>query len=137
MWNKSNPGMFRHIFRCIQGYSEISRYNQAYSGIFGNYSDIVWTLCNSVIFRTLTYSELWYIQNPGIFKTRVMFRILVYLKLWLIQNQKHIQNAGLVRTLGYSTAIINFPSFKYFHDISCSCPLVHDINMIFNAGLMK
>ena len=38
------------------------------------------------IFRTLAYlepeaySEPWYIQNPGIFKTRSIFRTLVYLE---------------------------------------------------------
>ena len=39
------------------------------------------------------YSELWYIQNSGIFKTRGIFGTLVYPKLWLIQNQRHIQNS--------------------------------------------
>ena len=38
------------------------------------------------IFRTLAYlepeaySEPWYVQNPGIFKTRSIFRTLVYLE---------------------------------------------------------
>ena len=40
------------------------------------------------------YSEPWYIQNPGIFRTRSIFRTLVYLELeaysepWYIQNSR-------------------------------------------------
>ena len=101
---------------------------------------------------TLVYSELWYIQNLGIFKTRGIFRALVYPKLWHIQNQRHIQNPGLFRTLGYSeleaysepcqtsmmegfkkqlTALINFASYNYFRNISFSSPLVYEINDFF------
>ena len=115
---RTYPGIFRHI----HGYSRII---QAYS-----------EPC-----VTLTCSELWYIQNPGIFKTRGIFRTLVYPKLW------HIQNPGIFRkTEAYSepcqtsvkkcfwkqlTAIIIFVSYNYFHNISLLCPLVHEINMIF------
>ena len=66
---------------------------QAFSGIIKAYSKPIVTLANS---------ELWYIQNHGIFKTRGIFRTLVYPKLWHIQNQRHIHNPGLFRTLGYS-----------------------------------
>ena len=49
------------------------------------------------------YSELWYIQNPSIFRTKHIqnpgiFRTFAYLKLeayselWYIQNLMHIQN---------------------------------------------
>ena len=82
---------------------------------------------------------------------------LVYPKLWHIQNQRHIQNHGLFRTLGYSepeaysepcktstmegfekqlTDIIIFVSYDYFRNISFSCPLVHETNMVFNASLI-
>ena len=82
------------------------------------------------------YSELWYIQKSGTFRTRD------------IQNQ----NPGLFRTLGYSEpdghsepcqtskierfderliAIIIFASCNYFRNISFSCLLVHEIYMIF------
>ena len=90
-WGKVRQKPFRQIqaysrmFRHISAYSDISRHNQAYSEPFVN----------------LAYSELWYIQNPGIFKTKGIFRTLVYLKLCHIQNQKHIENPGLFRTLGY------------------------------------
>ena len=101
--------------------------------------------------RPLAFSELWYIQNPGIFKAKVIFRTLLYPKLWYIQNQRHIQDPGLFRTLGYSvpepysepcqtstmehfekqlTAIITVASYNYFQNISFSCPLVHEKNMI-------
>ena len=75
-----------------------------------------------------------------------------------MENQRHIQNLGLFRTLGYSepeaysepcqtsmiehfekqlTAIIILASYNYFRNISFSCPLVHEINMIFfNVGLI-
>ena len=66
---------------------------QAYSGVIQAYS---------VPCVTLTYSELWYIQNPGIFETRGIFRTLVYPKLWHIQNLKHIQNPGQFRALRFS-----------------------------------
>ena len=34
------------------------------------------------------------------------------------------------------TAIITFASYKHFRNISFSCPLVHEINLIFNVGLI-
>ena len=79
---------YSHIFRHIQAYSDISRHNQAYSGIIQLYSEPC---------VTLAYSELWYIQNPGIFKTRGIFSNLIHPKLWHIQNQRHIQNSGYSR----------------------------------------
>ena len=45
------------------------------------------------LFRTLVYSELWYIQNTGIFKTRDIFRNLVYSEL------QDIKKPGISRTL--------------------------------------
>ena len=90
--------------------------------------------------------------RPDIFKTKGIFRTLVYPKLWHIQNQRHIQNPGLFKTLGYSepetyaepcqvsmmecfekqlTTIIIFASSNYFRNISFSCPLVHKINPFF------
>ena len=35
---------------------------------------------------TLPYIELWYIQNPDIFKIRNIFRTLLYPEPWHIQN---------------------------------------------------
>ena len=81
------------IFTYIPAYSDISRHNQANSGIIQVYSEPC---------VTLAYYELWYIQNPGIFKTRGIFRALVYPKPWHIQNQRHIQKPGLFRILGCS-----------------------------------
>ena len=135
-------------FRQIQAYLHKFRHiqtnldNQTYSGITQAYSKPC---------VTLAYPELWY-NNPGIFKTRGIFRALVYPKLWHIENQRHIQNPGLFRTLGYSeqeaysepyqkstmerfekqlTATIIFASYNYFRNISFSYPLVHEISMIF------
>ena len=123
--------------------SDLFRHIEAYSGI---------SQANSEPCVTVAYSELSYIQNPGIFKTRHIFRTLVYPKPWHIQNQKHIQNLKLFRTLGYSKlkaysetcqtstmerfekqlmAIIILVYYNYFCNISFSCPLVHEMNMIF------
>ena len=93
--NKSHSGASRHIhaysgiFMHIQAYIDIIRHIQRYSGIIQAYP-------GSCI--TLAYSELWYIKNLGIFKTRGKFRNLIYSKLWHIQNERYIQNPGLFRT---------------------------------------
>ena len=119
--------------------------NQIYWGIFSTYSDIFWALCNHGIFRTLVCSESCHIQSQS------TFRALVYLKLWDIQNQKHIQTAGLFRTLEYSElerypesyqtstmrtsfenqveAIIIFASYNHFRNISFSCLLFHKMEV--------
>ena len=137
---KSHSGIFRHIhaysdtFRHISKiYPNIIRHIQAYSGIIQ---------ANSKPCVTLAYSELWYIQNPAIFKTRGIFRTLVYPKLWHIQNLRHTQNPELLKTLEYSqysqpetysklrqtctmehlekqlTAVIFFASYNYFRNVS-------------------
>ena len=132
---------YSRIFPHIQTYPDIVRYIQAYSGIIQAYSEY-----------TQAYPELWYIQNPVIFKTRDIFRTLLYLKLWHIRNQGHIQNPGLFRTLGFSepgtysepcqtstmerfekqlTGTITFASYSYFRNISFRRLLVHEINIIF------
>ena len=51
------------------------RHNQAYPGIIQTYSK------PCVI---LTYLKHWYIQNPNIFKIRNIFRTLVYSEPWYI-----------------------------------------------------
>ena len=87
--NKSHSGGSRHIhaysgiFMHIQAYIDIIRHIQRYSGIIQAYP-------GSCI--TLAYSELWYIKNLGIFKTRGKFRNLIYSKLWHILNERYIQN---------------------------------------------
>ena len=82
MSNKSGSGRFSYI----QTNPDIIRHIQAYSGSIQVY-------CKPCV--TLAYPELWYIRNPGIFKTRGIFRTLVYPNLWFIQNNRHIQNPGL------------------------------------------
>ena len=92
MFLKSHSDRFRHI-HAFPAYSEISRHNQAYSGIIQAYSGPC---------LTLSYSEIWHIHNPGTFKTRGIFRTLVYPKPWYIQNQIHLKSLWLLRTLRYS-----------------------------------
>ena len=120
-------GMLMHI----PVYWGIFRYIQTYSAIIQGYFEPC---------AALAYSEVWYIQNSGIFKTRGIFRTLVYPKLWHIQNQKRFQNPGLFRALGYSeleaysstikrfekqlTNVIIFESYNYFRNISFSCRIV-------------
>ena len=91
------------IFRHIPPYLGKSRYNQAYSGIFRNYSGIFWTLFNPGI---------------GIFKTRGIFKTLVYPKLWHIQNPGLFRTGGILRTFTMPhekqlTAIIIFASYIF------------------------
>ena len=103
------------IFRQIQTHLNTFRHNktiQTYSGIIQTIcSDIFWTLCNPgtylyLEFRTLNpdifrilvyskpeaYSEPWYIENSGTFRTRGILRILAYSKPWDIYNRRHTQN---------------------------------------------
>ena len=78
---QADEGIFTHIL----AYSNIFKHKQSI-GIFR-------TLCNPGIFRTLAYteqkaySESWYIENRGIFRT------LVYSETW------HTQNPGIFKTL--------------------------------------
>ena len=153
-------GIFRHvqtirlIQKIIQAYSEPC-VTLAYSVL--QYIQNLGIFKTRGIFITLAYSVLWYIQNLSIFKTRGIFRTLLYPKLWHIQNQRNIQNSGLFRTLGqpeleaYSEpcqtskmehfekqlTTSQLVSYNQFCNISFSCPLIHEINMIFfNVGLI-
>ena len=63
------------------------RHNQTYPGIIRAYSKS-WV--------TLAYLESWYIQNPGIFRTRSIFRALAYSQPWYTQN-RYIQKAGIFK----------------------------------------
>ena len=82
MWDKIHTDGFGHI----HGYACIF----THSGVIQEYLGTFWSPSNPGIFRTLTYSEPWYIPNSGIFQTQV------YSELWIIQN------LGLFRTLTYS-----------------------------------
>ena len=132
MLNKSYSDRFRHI--------------QAYSDISKNYSGIFRIVCNHGIFRTVTYPELWHIQNqmhiqnPGIFISDPwhihnpdILRTPIYSERWHIQNTRHIQN--LVKHLGWSmsrkwlTAIITFTNYNYFGSINLLGSLLHEINI--------
>ena len=89
----------------ILAYSDKLKHKQAYpqaysepcnSGIFRTqvYSEPAaysepWYIQNPGLFRTLVYSEPWYVPNPGIFRT------LVYSEPWCIQNP------GVLGTLAY------------------------------------
>ena len=92
----------------IQTYSGISRHNQVYSGIIQAYCKpyvILRKFKTSLVI--LTNSELWYIHNPDIFKTRSIFRTLVYPKVWHIQNKRHIQKPELFRTESILGTLLN------------------------------
>ena len=99
------------IFTHIPAYSGIIRHrNQAYLRIIQTCSEPC---------VTLAYLETWYIQNPGIVKTRSIFRTrskfrtlhiqnpgifrtLVYSESWHIQNPGIFQHPGIFTTLAYS-----------------------------------
>ena len=121
----------------MKAYSDIIRHIQAYSSRFRNYSDISLTLCNPDKFRTLVCSESWYIQNqrhiqnPGIFKNLVQSEPETY-----IQNREIFRTGGILRTLSniYDGAIQETANgYNFFRNINISCPLFHEINMIFQC----
>ena len=98
MWNiHAYSGTFMHI----QTYPDIIRHIQTYSGIIQMYSEPC---------VTLAYSELWRIQNPGIFKTRGIQNSGIsktlahsepetYSESWPIQNPEIFRTGGILRTL--------------------------------------
>ena len=53
------------------------------------YSEL-WHIQNPGIFRSLAYSESWHIQKPGIFKIRSIFRTLAYLELEAYSGLWHV-----------------------------------------------
>ena len=81
------------------------RWPSATSALKGN--SIFRTLCSPGIFKTLVYSEHWYIQNqryiqnPGIFRTRGILIPLLHLEL-AYSELCHIQKPGIFRILVYS-----------------------------------
>ena len=118
------------------------RHIHAYSRIIQAYSE------PCVIFRTLVYSESWYIQyqrhiqNPGISKTLAHSEPETYSESWANQNPRIFRTGGILRSLSSETSMMEcieiplmvaiiFTSYNYFRNISFSSPLVHEINMIF------
>ena len=106
---------FRHILNglfnnCIFRYIQICRdiINQAYIKVYWGIIHVHSEPC-----VTFIYSEVWYIQNSGIFKTRGIFRTLVYPKFWHIQNQRYIKTPGLLKTLGYSEPEVSLEPYIY------------------------
>ena len=74
---------FNLPFRHIHAYSGIFRYIQTYSESVRTYSRPLLNIEYSkskVYSKTVTYLEFWYIQNPGILRTRGIFRNLAYLE---------------------------------------------------------
>ena len=77
MSNKNHSGRFRHI----HPYSDIFRHTQTYAvitGIFRHTQKFFQPYSEHCV--TLSYSELWYLQNSSIFKTRSIFKTLIYPK---------------------------------------------------------
>ena len=108
---QADKGIFTHIL----AYSDIFKHKQS-TGIFRSF-------CNPGIFRTLvyaeqkTYSEPWYIENHGIFRT------LVYSEPWHIQNPvKHLLWSVFAK-------IVN--DYNYFHNISFSSFLLYEKILFF------
>ena len=107
------------IFTHISAYSDISmhvhsaRHSQAYLGIFRT-------------LLLLTYSEPWFIQKFGKFRTRGIFRALVYLELW------HIRNPGIFRTRGiFRTLVYSEPSHIQNPGVFCeNSYILYEINII-------
>ena len=102
---QSYSRIFQHI-HAFQIYPDIIRHIQEYSGVTQAYFEPC---------VTLTYSELCYIQNRDIFKTRGLFRTLVYPKFWHIQNQRHIQNCT-IQNLGIFRIGVILRTFSNIYD---------------------
>ena len=101
------------MFRHIQTYPNTIRHIRAYSGIIQAYSEPC---------VTLAYSEIWYIQNPGIFRTLGYSELETYSELCQASSMERCEKQG--------TAKIISASCNYLRNISFSS-LVHEINMIF------
>ena len=106
-----NSDIFNHIHALF-------RHIQPYCGIFR-------TLCNSCIFKTLSYSKSWHIYNPrciqnsfktyfDIFKTLCNTRILRPL---LYSERCPIQNFGIFRTRGIFKILFIYPHSGIFRHI--------------------
>ena len=83
------------------------------------YSDILRTLCNPSIFRTLVYSKLWHIQNIGI------FRALGYSEPEA--NSESCQTSMMEHYAKILAAIAVFGNYNYFCNISFSRSLLFKI----------
>ena len=120
--------VYSSIFTHIQTYPDIFRHIKTYSGIF-------WHMYNSRIFKTLVYSELWHIQNQkhiqnsGISKTLTHLEPETYSESWNTQNWRHTSRMEHFEKQLKTKIILS--SQNYFHNVSFSCPLVHEIDMIF------
>ena len=86
---QTDLGTFTHIL----AYSDISRRIQP---------DIIRHIQTySEPCLTLTYSETWYIQNLGKFRTRDILKTLAYSEPWFIQNPGIFMTRGIFRTQKY------------------------------------
>ena len=114
------------IFTQIPAYSGISRHIQP--NIIRHiqaYSEPCVTLINS---EPDAYSEPWYIQKPGLFRT------LVCSKPWHIQNQGHIHDPDIFRTQTYLEPSL-FRTPEHFGEI---VNILYEINTlnVFNGGVI-
>ena len=118
---ETGPNKVKLVFN-ILAYSVITRHIQevsitAHSETCVNlvYSE-PWYIQNPGIFRTMTYLETWHIQNTGISSTVTYseswhnagaFKTLVYTEPWHAYNQSDIQNPGIFRISSILTTLRN------------------------------
>ena len=103
---QADLGIFTHVpaysgtFRLVKPYSGILRHIHEFSRHIQTYSGS---------YLTLAYAKPWYIQNPGMFRTRGIFN-----------------------------PIIIFSNYNYFLNINFPCSLLHEIYIMifFNTGLI-
>ena len=95
-------------------------------------------LCSFSIFRTLVYSELWYIQNQGHTQNSGIFKNLAYSEPDAVQNPGIFKTRSIFRTLIYPETcqasmmerfgkIVN--GYNYFRSISFSGSLLFETNI--------
>ena len=113
--------------KAIQADLSIFTHIPAYSGIFRH------IFRNLAYLKLEAYSEPWYIQNSGIFRARDIFRILGFRTLGYSEPEAYSEPCQTSTMEHFDKQL----TANYFRNISFSCPLVHEISMIFfNAGLI-
>ena len=149
MQDKIQSDRFSHIYT----YAGIFRHRQAYSKIIRHFQELLrdiqahlearvtfvysepWYIQDPGIFKTLTYSELWYIQNSGIFRTLPYSKPDPYLEAQYIQNQTHIENTGIFKISSIFTTLSTIYGRKFCENNANSS--LHNFSNMANSDLQE
>ena len=149
MQDKIQSDRFSHIYT----YAGIFRHRQAYSKIIRHFQELLrdiqahlearvtfvysepWYIQDPGIFKTLTYSELWYIQNSGIFRTLPYSKPDPYLEAQYVQNQTHIENTGIFKISSIFTTLSTIYGRKFCENNANSS--LHNFSNMANSDLQE